>query len=163
MNALAPGELPQLLLAVSLLLATTQICGAFARRLGQPSVLGELAAGILLGPTLFGRVAPELCAQLYPKTGGQASAFAVLTIVSIILFLAVAGLEVNLGRLFARLRVASAVGVAGIVVPFVTGFGAAYLWPALLGSEGGVEPLVFAFFIGTALAISALPVIAKTL
>ena len=163
MNALSPGELPQLLLAVSLLLATTQVCGALARRIGQPSVLGELTAGILLGPTLFGRVAPELCARLFPQTGGQATAFSVLTIVSIVLFLTVAGLEVNLARLFARLRVASAVGVAGIVVPFVTGFGAAYLWPAILGAEGGVEPLVFALFMGTALAISALPVIAKTL
>jgi Kef-type K+ transport system membrane component KefB/mannitol/fructose-specific phosphotransferase system IIA component (Ntr-type) len=163
LNALEPGELPQLLLAVSLLLAATQLCGALARWIGQPSVAGELAAGILLGPTLFGRLAPDLCAQLFPTAGGQATAFSVLTLVSIILFLAVAGLEVNLGRLFARLRVASAVGVAGIVVPFTIGFGAAYAWPRLLGAEGGVEPLVFALFMGTALAISALPVIAKTL
>ena len=163
MNSLSPGELPQLLLAVSLLLATARICGTLARRFGQPSVLGELTAGILLGPTLFGRLAPELCARLYPQLGAQASAFSVLTLVSIVLFLTVAGLEVDLGRLLARLRVASAVGVAGIVVPFVTGFAAAYFWPVAFGSEGGVEPIVFALFMGTALAISALPVIAKTL
>ena len=90
MNMLSPGELPQLLLAVSLLLATARLCGTLARRIGQPSVLGELAAGILLGPTLFGRFAPELCARLYPEAGGQASAFSVLTLVSIILFLTVA-------------------------------------------------------------------------
>jgi Kef-type K+ transport system membrane component KefB len=54
-------------------------------------VLGELLAGVLLGPTLFGRFAPELCAQLYPQDGAQATAFSVLTLVSIILFLAVAG------------------------------------------------------------------------
>ena len=163
MNALLPGELPQLLLAVSVLLAVARVCGSVARRIGQPSVLGELLAGILLGPTLFGRLAPELFARLYPQAGGQASAFSVLTLVSIVLFLTVAGLEVDLGRLLARLRVASAVGIAGIVVPFTTGFGAAYFWPAALGAEGVVEPIVFALFIGTALAISALPVIAKTL
>jgi len=162
-NALLPGELPQLLLAVSVLLAVARVCGSVARRIGQPSVLGELLAGILLGPTLFGRLAPELFARLYPQAGGQASAFSVLTLVSIVLFLTVAGLEVDLGRLLARLRVASAVGIAGIVVPFTTGFGAAYFWPAALGAEGVVEPIVFALFIGTALAISALPVIAKTL
>jgi Kef-type K+ transport system membrane component KefB/mannitol/fructose-specific phosphotransferase system IIA component (Ntr-type) len=160
---LSPGELPQLLLAVSLLLATTRICGSLARRIGQPSVLGELLAGILLGPTLFGHLAPELFASLFPRTGGQASAFSVLTLVSIVLFLTVAGLEVDLGRLLARLRVASAVGIAGIVVPFATGFAAAWAWPAGFGAEPHVQKVVFALFIGTALAISALPVIAKTL
>lgn len=163
MNSLAPGELPQLLLAVSLLLATTRLCGSFTRKIGQPSVLGELIAGILLGPTLFGHLAPETYAQLFPRTGGQAVAFSVLTLVSIVLFLTVAGLEVDLGRLLARLRVASAVGIAGIVVPFTTGFAAAYAWPTGFGAEPHVAPIVFALFIGTALAISALPVIAKTL
>jgi Kef-type K+ transport system membrane component KefB/mannitol/fructose-specific phosphotransferase system IIA component len=163
MNALHPGELPQLLLAVSLLLATAQLCGAAARRLGQPAVLGELLAGILLGPTLFGRIAPELSTALFPHVGGQAAAFQSLTVISIVLFLAVAGLEVDLGRLLARFRVASAVGIAGIVAPFAVGFGAAYLWPAALGADGSANPSVFAFFIGTALSISALPVIAKTL
>jgi Kef-type K+ transport system membrane component KefB/mannitol/fructose-specific phosphotransferase system IIA component (Ntr-type) len=162
-NALSPGELPQLLLAVSLLLATTRFCGSLARRIGQPSVLGELLAGILLGPTLFGHLAPDLFASLFPRTGGQASAFSVLTLVSIVLFLTVAGLEVDLGRLLARLRVASAVGIAGIVVPFATGFAAAWAWPSGFGAEPHVQKIVFALFIGTALAISALPVIAKTL
>ncbi len=163
MNSLSPGELPQLLLALSLLLGTARLCGTLAKRIGQPSVLGELAAGILLGPTVFGQFAPELFARLYPHTGAQASAFSVLSLVSIVLFLAVAGLEVDLGRLLARLRVASAVGVAGIVAPFAIGFGAAYVWPVAFGSESAVEPVVFALFMGTALAISALPVIAKTL
>jgi Kef-type K+ transport system membrane component KefB len=71
-TSLAPGELPALLLSLGVLLATTRVCGAFAKRIGQPSVLGELVAGVLLGPTLFGRVAPELHAYLYPGTGGQA-------------------------------------------------------------------------------------------
>ena len=156
-------ELASLLLAVALVLAATQLCGALARRVGQPAVLGELVAGILLGPTVLGRIAPAVVEQLFPKTGPQAGAFRVLTTVSIVLFLAVAGLEVDLGRLLARLRVAASVGVAGIVVPFAVGFGSAYLWPLALGAEPAAPHVPFALFIGTALAISALPVIAKTL
>jgi Kef-type K+ transport system membrane component KefB len=83
--------------------------------------------------------------------------------VAIVLFLAVAGLEVDLGRLLAQLRVAASVGVGGVVVPFALGFGGAWLWPAALGAEAGTPAFAFALFIGTALAISALPVIVKTL
>jgi Kef-type K+ transport system membrane component KefB/mannitol/fructose-specific phosphotransferase system IIA component len=161
--ALAEGELPRLLLGIAVLLAATQVCGKLARRIGQPSVLGELVAGLLLGPTVLGRLGPELQEALFPLAGAQAVAFSSLTLVSIVLFLAVAGLEVDLGRLLARLRVASAVGVSGIVVPFGLGFGAAWAWPRALGIEPGAAPEPFALFIGTALAISALPVIAKTL
>jgi len=159
----ASAELAGLLLAVACVLGATQICGVLARRIGQPSVLGELLAGIVLGPTILGRVSPAAFEILFPKQGTQAGAFRALTVVSIVLFLAVAGLEIDLGRLLARLRVAASVGIAGIVVPFGVGFGAAYAWPAALGAEPTAALVPFALFIGTALAISALPVIAKTL
>jgi K+:H+ antiporter len=152
-----------LLLAVACVLAATRICGALVRRLGQPSVLGELIAGVLLGPTLLGRIAPGAFESLFPTQGEQAATFQALTTLSIVLFLAAAGLEIDLGRFLARFRVAASVGVAGIVVPFAIGFGGAYAWPAALGAEPGSPPIAFALFIGTALAISALPVIAKTL
>lgn len=163
MSQAASAELASLLLAVACVLGATQICGALARRIGQPSVLGELLAGILLGPTILGRVSPEAFATLFPHEGTQASAFRGLTVVSIVLFLAVAGLEIDLGRLLARLRVAASVGIAGIVAPFAVGFGAAWAWPAALGAEPSAALVPFALFIGTALSISALPVIAKTL
>src|SRR5262245_54978073 len=152
-----------LLLAIALVLGATHVCGVLARRLGQPAVLGELLAGILLGPTIFGRVAPDAFAALFPTHGVQAGAFRGLTTVAIVLFLAVAGLEIDLGRLLARFRVAASVGIAGIVVPFGVGFLAAWAAPAVLGAEAGTAHVPFALFIGTALSISALPVIAKTL
>jgi Kef-type K+ transport system membrane component KefB len=93
----ASGELASLLLAVACVLGATQICGVLARRVGQPAVLGELGAGILLGPTVLGRVAPAAFESLFPRAGVQAGAFRGLTVVSIVLFLAVAGLEVDLG------------------------------------------------------------------
>jgi Kef-type K+ transport system membrane component KefB/mannitol/fructose-specific phosphotransferase system IIA component len=163
MTSAAPFVLAHLLLAVACLVGATQICGALARRVGQPAVLGELAAGIALGPTLLGRVAPGLFAALFPSQGPQAQALQALTVVSIVLFLAVAGLEIDLGRWLARARIAASVGLAGIAVPFAVGFGLAATWPAALGAEAGVSTIPFALFIGTALAISALPVIAKTL
>jgi K+:H+ antiporter len=152
-----------LLLAVACVLATTQLCGALARRIGQPPVLGELGAGILLGPTILGRIAPGAFESLFPASGAQAGAFQGLTTIAIVLFLAVAGLEIDLGRFLARVRIAASVGVAGIVVPFAIGFGGAWLWPAAFGAEAVSPQLPFALFLGTALAISALPVIAKTL
>jgi len=159
----ASPELASLLLAIALVLAATHICGLLTRRLGQPAVLGELLAGILLGPTIFGRLAPDAFGVLFPTEGAQAGAFSGLTTVSIVLFLAVAGLEVDLGRVLARFRVAASVGIAGIVIPFGVGFAAAWAAPALLGAEPGAPHVPFALFIGTALSISALPVIAKTL
>jgi Kef-type K+ transport system membrane component KefB/mannitol/fructose-specific phosphotransferase system IIA component (Ntr-type) len=159
----ASAELASLLLAVACVLGATQICGTLARRVGQPPVLGELLAGVLLGPTILGRVSPAAFATLFPREGTQAGAFRGLTVVSIVLFLAVAGLEIDLRRLLARLRVAASVGIAGIVAPFALGFGAAWLWPAALGAEPSAALVPFALFIGTALSISALPVIAKTL
>jgi len=163
---LSPGasvELASLLLAVACLLGATQLCGALARRVGQPAVLGELLAGILLGPTVLGRLAPGAVEALFPRAGTQAGAFRGLTTVAIVLFLAVAGLEVDLGRLLARLRVAASVGIAGILVPFAVGFGCAVAWPLAFGAEPTSPHVPFALFIGTALAITALPVIAKTL
>lgn len=156
-------DLASLLLALAVVLAATHICGALTRRIGQPAVLGELLAGLIIGPTILGRVAPDAFAALFPSHGAQAGAFRGLTTVAIVLFLGVAGLEIDLGRLLARLRVAASVGVAGIVVPFAVGFAAAWAAPALLGAEPGAAHVPFALFIGTALSISALPVIAKTL
>ena len=114
MTSLAPGELPGLLLAVALLLATARLCGTAAKWIGQPSVLGEPVAGVVLGPTLFGRFAPATFAWLYPESGAQASAFSVLTLVSIILFLAVAGNGDGLNRAGAN-RVNGLEGRASVI------------------------------------------------
>jgi Kef-type K+ transport system membrane component KefB/mannitol/fructose-specific phosphotransferase system IIA component (Ntr-type) len=158
------GELALLLLALGLLLAVARACGELADRLGQPAVLGELLAGVLLGPTLLGAITPEGAAALFPPEGPRSAALSVLTQVAIVLFLTVAGMDVDLPRLLSRWRIASTVSLAGIAVPFALGMAAGTLAPAAFGYEsGGASPAVFALFLGTALAISALPVIARTL
>lgn len=163
MQTLNHTEITAMFLALGLLLASARLFGEMARRYNQPAVLGEILAGILLGPTVFGALAPAASAFLFPRSGGGALALDGLMTLAITLFLLVAGLEVDLSSIWRQGKLAINVGVAGIVVPFAVGFGAAWLLPGLMGREAGADPLLFALFMATALSISALPVIAKTL
>ncbi|TLM66578.1 MAG: cation:proton antiporter [Deltaproteobacteria bacterium] len=163
MQTLTHSETTAMFLALGLLLASARLCGEVARRFNQPAVLGEILAGILLGPTVFGALAPAWSAFLFPRTGGGALALDGLMTLAITLFLLVAGLEVDLSTIWRQGKLAVNVGVAGVLVPFAVGFGAAWLLPQLMGREAGADPLLFALFMATALSISALPVIAKTL
>lgn len=150
--------------ALGLLLMAARILGEAARRLGQPAVLGELLVGIILGPTLLGRLAPELYAAVFPSSGPVVSFFSGFTLLSVSLFLFVAGMEIHFSSVLKLGRSALTVSAAGIVIPFAVGALAGKAFPAQLGyQEGTVPPLTFALFFGTALSISALPVIAKTL
>jgi Kef-type K+ transport system membrane component KefB/mannitol/fructose-specific phosphotransferase system IIA component len=163
MSALTHSEITALLLALGLLLASARILGETARRFNLPAVLGEILAGILWGPTIFGALAPTWRAFLFPSHGGGALAFDGLMTLAITLFLLVAGLEVDLSTIWRQGKVALNVGLAGIIVPFSVGFVAAWYFPVMMGWESGADPLIFALFMATALSISALPVIAKTL
>lgn len=149
--------------SLGVLLASARLFGEIARRLNQPSILGELAAGILLGPTVLGSVWPGLVATLFPQEGALAVALDGLTTVAIALFLLVAGMEVDLSSIWRQGRAAITVSILGIVLPFSLGLASAWLLPEGMGREGGVDELAYAFFIATAMSISALPVIAKTL
>jgi len=150
-------------LSLGVLLGVARLLGELAQRLRQPAVLGELLAGVLLGPTVLGTAAPELGEFLFAQRGPNAIALNAITTLAVVLFLLVAGMEVNLSILWRQGRVAPRVSVTGIVIPFLLGFAAAWLAPGALGRHAGADPLVFALFFATALSISALPVIAKTL
>ncbi len=126
-------------------------------------MLGEILAGVLLGPTLLGRFAPNVHAYVFPATGAVAISFHALTTVAIALFLFVAGLEIDLKTMGRRSRAATFVSVLGLAVPFGVGYAAAYLLPELLHVDTGIDRRTFALFFATALSVSALPVIAKTL
>ena len=163
MNTLTHSETTAMFLALGVLLASARVLGETARRFNQPAVLGEILAGILLGPTVFGALAPGWSAFLFPQSGGGALALDGLMTLAITLFLLVAGLEVDLSTIWRQGKLAINVGVAGVVVPFAVGFGAAWFVPELMGREPGGDAMLFALFMATALSISALPVIAKTL
>lgn len=163
MASLSHHEISALLLALGVLLAGARVLGELARKFNQPVVLGEIVAGILLGPTVLGQLAPKFSAFIFPATGGGALALDGLMTLAITLFLLVAGMEVDLSTVWRQGQVALTVGLAGILVPFALGLGVAWSFPGLMGREPGADPLIFALFIATALSISALPVIARTL
>jgi Kef-type K+ transport system membrane component KefB/mannitol/fructose-specific phosphotransferase system IIA component (Ntr-type) len=149
------------LLSLAVLLTTARLLGELARRLGLPLVFGELASGILLGPTVLGRAAPRALAWLFP-IGTAQHMLAGYTNVGVVLLLVVAGLEVNLGIVRRRGRSAMLTSVLGILMPL----GGGVLLGILLPDSDLVRPdhrTLFALFMGVALSISALPVIAKTL
>ncbi len=150
------------LLSLAVLLSAARLLGECARRLGFPLVFGELAAGIFLGPTLFGRVAPRAQQWLFPSAGAPQHMLGGYTNVAVVLLLVVAGLEVNLSIVRRRGRSALLTSIMGIAMPLAGGF----LLGTLLPDSDLVRPdhrTLFALFMGVALSISALPVIAKTL
>lgn len=163
MDSLSHQNIITLFLAIGLLLGTARALGEIAQHFRQPAVLGELLAGVLLGPTVLGMLLPDVNLFLFPMQGPNAIALDTLVTVAIVLFLLVAGLEVDLSTVSRQGRVALKVGIMGMIVPFIIGFGAAWYIPRALGAEEGADPLVFALFLATALSITALPVIAKTL
>jgi Kef-type K+ transport system membrane component KefB/nucleotide-binding universal stress UspA family protein len=144
-----------------LLLAARALGGAL-RRVGQPAVIGELAAGLLLGPSVLGALAPESQAWLFPADPLQRSLLAGPAWIGVFLLLVITGLETDLA-LIRRMGGATArVAFGSLVLPVVTGVALGLALPEAFRGEA-THPLVFALFMGTALGISALPVIAKIL
>jgi Kef-type K+ transport system membrane component KefB/mannitol/fructose-specific phosphotransferase system IIA component (Ntr-type) len=156
-------DVTQFLLGLAVLLGSAKLLGEVARALRQPAVLGEILAGILLGPTVLGRFAPTLTDWMFPATGASAVALTGYTTIAVALLLLVAGIEVDLSTIFRQGRLAGSIVMTGLVIPFGVGFGAAWLFAAALGKEPSGEPLPFALFIGIAMSITALPVISKIL
>lgn len=163
MSALGHHEVTWFLIALAVLLAVARLLGELSQRLGQPAVLGEILAGVSLGPTVLGRLSPELTLSLFPSTGAPAVAFNSITLIAVSLFLMVAGIEVELSSLWRQGKTAIAISISGSIIPFVLGFVAASAAPDLLGGHTESGGHIFALFFATAVSISALPVIAKTL
>ena len=152
-------EQPFVLLAVQLgvLLVAAVGLGRLAGRLGLPPIVGELIAGVLLGPTMLGRAAPGVLAALFPPEDPVAAVRADFLKVGLLLFLLVVGLEVRPELVGARWRAIAPTSLLGLVVPFAVGYAAVEAFPGLWGAGGPA----LAPTIGIALAISALPVIAR--
>ncbi len=161
MEKLAPPEITTLLLGFALMLGLARAFGELFDRFRQPAIVGEILAGILLGPTILGTLAPGLFAQIFPFEGAVALGYQTIITLAVVLLLLIAGLEIELSVLWRQGRAGLLVSVLGTAVPFAIGFGAAYAVPGFWGTEPGADPFTFALFFGIALSISALPVIAK--
>lgn len=163
MENLSSHQVMIFLLSLGLLLGAARILGEIAQKLRQPDVLGEILAGVILGPTIFGRIAPGLYNTLFPCQGANAVALDAISNLAIVLFLMVAGIEVDLSTMWRQGKLGLKVGISSIAVPFSIGFALAMTLPGVFGNSGATSPLIFSSFIAIALAISALPVIAKVL
>jgi Kef-type K+ transport system membrane component KefB len=129
----------------------------------QPAIIGEILAGILLGPTVLGMISPSAYNYLFPSDNEIKVALDGITNLAVIMLLLVSGLELDFSIVLTHGKVASTTSILGIIVPFILGFGISYFFPGLMGLSAGENRTVFALFIGTAIAISSLPVIAKIL
>lgn len=163
MKGLTHDQIVTLLLGIGVLLGSARILGELARRFRQPAVIGELFAGILLGPTVLGTFAPDISGSLFPREGPLPVVLQGLTTVAVTLFLLVAGMEVDLSTIWRRRSAAMRVSIMGMIVPFALGFPVAWFGRSMMDAGVDASNIAFALFFGTAMAISALPVVAKIL
>src|SRR5687767_15011048 len=112
-----------LLLQLGLLLVVARLLGELARRVGLPSVVGELLAGIVLGPSLLGGFAPGAFEWLFPAEVEQRHLLEVVSWLGVIMLLILTGLETDVALIARKGKSAAAISLGGIIVPFATGFG----------------------------------------
>ena len=157
-KAAGPSEF-LLVAQIVLLIAVGRGLGEIMQRIGQPSVIGELLAGIILGPSLFGWIWPEAQAALFPKSPEQKAMLDGIAQVGILLLLLLTGMETDLKLVRKVGRAAIAISIAGILVPFACGFALGEFLPdALLPNPE--RRLVASLFMGTALSISSVKIVA---
>ena len=150
-------------LQIGAMLTAALLCGQIMRALRQPAVVGELLGGICLGPTVLGTLAPHAYAWLFPATGSITVGRDAMLKIGMLFFMFVAGLEVNPTYLHQRGRSVVGTSLLGIVLPGALGVGTVLLMPEVWGAPAQEHLMLFALFMGVALSISALPVIARIL
>lgn len=157
-----PGAdaLLHVLLALAAVVLVGQALAKIFVYLGQPPVIGEVVAGILLGPSLLGRIAPEVAGYVLPLS--VAPSLGVVAQLGVILYMFLVGLELNPALLRQRAHATVATSHASILFPFALGAGLALLlYPRLSNSD--VSFTSFALFLGVAMSITAFPVLARIL
>jgi Kef-type K+ transport system membrane component KefB len=147
-----------LLLQIITIIIVARFFGWIFRKIGQPSVIGEIIAGIFLGPSLVGMYFPEYSAMLFPPDSLGNLQF--LSQIGLILFMFVVGMELDLKVLKNRANEAIVISHASIVIPFTLGIGLAYFIYYRFAPDG-VPFLSFALFMGIAMSITAFPVLAR--
>ena len=145
---------------LAFILAMCRVVGLIARRFGQPQVVGEMIAGVVMGPSLFGLLFPNLQSHIFPKASLTIT-YAVSQI-GLVLYMFLIGVEFQVGLIRQRLRSAASVSIAGILTPFTLG---SLLALALINKGGFFAPNVARWeamlFMGAAMSITAFPMLAR--
>jgi Kef-type K+ transport system membrane component KefB len=148
-----------ILLQLTLIVLAARLGGELAQRVGQSPAVGEIIVGILLGPSLFGLLAPGAFEYVFHST--PAAPMQVLSQIGLILLMFQIGLEFDFAHLVARdnRRAVTYIAAASMIAPFALGFGFGWFSAPLLSP--GVDPLASALFIATAFSITALPILGR--
>ena len=147
-----------LLFQIITIVLVARIFGWIFRKIGQPSVIGEIIAGIVLGPSLFGLYFPDMKEALFPLD--SLGNLQLLSQIGLILFMFVIGMELDLKVLKNKANEAVVISHASIVIPFALGIGLAY-YIYYQFAPPGIEFLSFSLFMGIAMSITAFPVLAR--
>jgi Kef-type K+ transport system membrane component KefB/nucleotide-binding universal stress UspA family protein len=155
-------DLLKLVFSFGILLGTARLFAEIARRIKLPAVVGEILAGVVLGPSLLSGLFPRFGAWIVPETALQGQLLDLVGLIGIMFLLVVVGLETDLALIRTRFRAAVGVGLGGLVIPFGFGLVFALAFP----DDLLVDPTrrdIFALFLAVSLALSAIPVLAKIL
>lgn len=156
-------QLIYLFLCLSIMLLSGRLLGEFFRKLRMPLVVGELVAGIILGPTILGHYYPYLTEHIFTTKGNIGLVLQGITSMSVVMLLFAAGMEVELAIIRQQGKTALKASFVGLIIPLVLGFFVGREFYHWFGENNSGNILVFSLFMGTAMAISALPIIARTL
>lgn len=150
----------QLILSIGIILLAARLCGWIFLKIGQPRVVGEMTAGILLGPSFFGRYFPHSFSYVFPTS--SLPTIAVLSQLGLLLFMFVVGVEVDLKRVLKQGKAVVLISNVSILLPLALGIAMAKaLYPQFAGA--GVPFPTFALFMGAAMSVTAFPVLARIL
>jgi Kef-type K+ transport system membrane component KefB len=147
-----------LLAQIITIIITARILGGACKKIGQPTVIGEIIAGIVLGPSLLGMYFPEFSSALFPEHSMGNLQF--LSQIGLILFMFMVGMELDLKTLKNKAHDAIVISHASIIFPFALGMGLAYYIYQTF-APSGVQFLSFGLFLGIAMSITAFPVLAR--
>lgn len=153
-------NIDSLIVSIGTILLAARLAGWIFKRIGQPKVVGEMAVGIVLGPSVLGHFSPSLFGRIFPPS--SMVMLAILSQLGMLLFMFLVGLEVDLKKILNHKHVVVLTSNFSILVPLALGIGLSRaLYPEFAGAN--VPFLLFALFIGTAMSITAFPVLAGIL
>ncbi|ALL79934.1 sodium:proton exchanger (plasmid) [Pseudonocardia sp. EC080610-09] len=151
------------LVAVVVLLAVARTLGALSVQFGLPSIVGELFTGVLLGPSLLGWIAPDVASWILPSAPEQMHLLDAVAQLGLLLLVGLTGTHIDMTTVRRQGRTVAIVSLSGLLIPLGLGIALGFGLVSVLGGASLTGPLVFSLFLGVAMCVTAIPVIAKTL